>query len=106
MATRAISDPENTVFVSAVSLWEIAIKAKLGRLEAPVDLLQGEIEVNDFIELPVSGGHAIAAGNLPLHHGDPFDRMLIAQAQLESCSVLTRDGAFGAYGVSLLPADL
>lgn len=105
-ASRAIADPENTIFVSAVSLWEIAIKAKQGRLEAPLDILQSEIEVNDFVELPIHGVDALAAGALPLHHGDPFDRMLIAQAQLKGCSVLTRDRAFGAYNVSLISAGL
>lgn len=105
MARSKIADPASTIFVSAASLWEISIKADLGRLEAPLGRLRDEIEANDFIELPIEGHHAIAAGGLPKLHGDPFDRMLIAQAQLEGCSLVTRDRALEAYSVALVSAD-
>ena len=63
-----------------------------------------EIEENDFIELPMTARHSHAAATLPRHHEDPFDRMLIAQARLEGLTVVTRDSAFRAYGVAILPA--
>ncbi len=67
------------------------------------DLVE-EIEANDFVELPMTARHALAAGTLPRHHQDPFDRMLIAQARVEGLTVVTRDPAFRAYGVAILPA--
>jgi PIN domain nuclease of toxin-antitoxin system len=103
-ATRAsIEDGGTDVFVSVVSAWEAAIKRKAGRLKMPGDLVE-QLDSKRFAPLEVSLGHALAAGDLPLHHGDPFDRMLIAQAQLESLTIVTRDRRFAAYDVALLPA--
>jgi PIN domain nuclease of toxin-antitoxin system len=102
-ATEAISAPESDVLVSAASIWEMSIKQARGRLEAPEDLLRS-IEAEAFHELPIRFEHAHFAGSLPLHHGDPFDRILIAQAQLEGLTIVTRDLAFKAYGVPLLMA--
>ena len=103
-AREAVIDPKSVVYVSAVTLWEIAIKSRLGKLDAGSADLLGEIAANDFLELPVSSRHALLAGSLPLHHDDPFDRMLIAQAWMEELTLVTRDGAFAAYGVPLLEA--
>lgn len=101
-ARRAITAASSLVHVSAASVWEISIKAALGKLDLPgVDLLD-EIPANGFLELAITARHARAAGALPRHHEDPFDRMLIAQAQLEGMTVVTRDGAFASYGVALI----
>lgn len=103
-ARELVADPRAVVYVSAVSLWEIAIKSRLGKLDAgSADLLE-EIATNDFLQLPISARHALLAGSLPGHHEDPFDRMLIAQAWMEELTIVTRDAAFAAYGVPLLPA--
>lgn len=102
-ARRAIGDPANDVFVSAVSAWEIAIKASLGKLKAPDDLADC-LDEGGFETLPLRVDHALAAGALPRHHDDPFDRALIAQASIESLTVVTRDERFDAYGVDLLLA--
>jgi len=102
-ARALIADPENAVTVSAASAWEISIKQALGKLTAPDDLEQ-QILDSDFAPLPVSISHAMAAGRLPRHHDDPFDRMLIAQAQLEELTILTRDKRFGDYDVRVAAA--
>jgi len=99
-ASAAISQPDNRVMVSAVSIWEMSIKAALGRLTV-VDELLAVVEV-DFDLLPVSGQHGWEAGRLPMLHRDPFDRMLIAQAQLEDLVVVTRNAAFARYDVPVL----
>ena len=97
-ASAAIADPKNEIFVSAASVWEIAIKRSLGKLDAPDDLVE-EIELNGFSALPITATHADLAGSLPRHHDDLFDRMLIAQASQEQLLLMTRDEAFGAYEV-------
>ncbi len=103
-ARELLANPKSVVFVSSASLWEIAIKSRLGKLDAgSADLLE-EIAANDFLPLPISGRHALLAGSLPGHHEDPFDRMLIAQAWLEELTIVTRDRAFAAYGVPTVPA--
>jgi PIN domain nuclease of toxin-antitoxin system len=103
----AIADPRATVWVSAASAWEIAIKVALGRLELgepPEICLPREIERNHFTSLPVTVEHALAAAGLPPHHTDPFDRMLIAQAQLENLTLVTADEAFASYDVPIRDA--
>jgi PIN domain nuclease of toxin-antitoxin system len=102
-ARDAIADPANLVFVSAASAWEISIKKDLGKLTAPDDLEQ-QVHSGGFLPLPVSIAHGVAAGQLARHHDDPFDRMLIAQAQAESLTIVTRDKRFHEYGVALLTA--
>lgn len=101
-ARKAITDPTNIVLVSAASIWEIAIKASLGRLDLHGADVVAEIAANRFIELPITAAHAAAAAALPRHHDDPFDRMLIAQAQIEHLRCVTRDEAFSAYRVPTL----
>lgn len=102
-ARAAIVDPANAVFVSAVTAWEISIKKALEKLRAPDDL-EHQLERHGFSALSITLSHALDAGALPRHHGDPFDRMLIAQARSESLTIVTRDPTFSSYDVSLLPA--
>ena len=101
-ARDAIADPANLVMVSAVSAWEISIKKVLGKMAAPDDLEQ-QIDEGGFNGLPISIAHGIAAGRLPRHHDDPFDRMLIAQASAEGLTIVTHDKRFADYGVTMLP---
>ena len=101
MAREAIAEPSSVVHVSAATVWEIEIKRGLGRLVTGVDLVAA-LDDEGLTELPVSALHAQRAGRLPRHHGDPFDRMLVAQAQLEDLTCVTRDAAFEAYGVRTL----
>ena len=103
-AEGAIADPDVEVWVSAVTAWEIAIERAAGRLEAPDDLL-GALAASDFDSLPIAVGHALAAGALPDHHADPFDRMLISQARAEGLTLISIDGRFREYDVDLLPLD-
>ena len=100
-ARSAIVDPRNDVFVSSVSVWEISIKRSLGKLKAPEDLLS-TIEASGLRELPVTFVHADHAGGLPPHHRDPFDRMLVAQAQVEGLTIVTHDSVIAKYGVRTL----
>jgi PIN domain nuclease of toxin-antitoxin system len=102
-ARQAVADPASVVHVSAATVWELSMKAAIGKLDLDGADLAEEIEANDFVELPITARHSLAAGTLPRHHDDPFDRMLIAQAQIEGLTIVTRDPAFRAYGVSLLP---
>ena len=102
-ARTALEDAENEVFVSVVSGWEIAIKRALGKLEAPDDL-EAAIRMQGFDPLLVTFHHAAQAGGLPPHHRDPFDRMLIAQAQAEGLVLVTRDPDIPRYGVRTLAA--
>lgn len=102
-ARSAIVSPENLVFVSAASVWEVSIKRALGKLRVPDDINQ-QITEHRFETLPMNGEHAWLAGNLPRHHSDPFDRMLIAQALIEGLVLVSRDRAFDAYGVPRIQA--
>jgi len=101
-ARRAIADTTALVHVSAVTVWEITIKAQLDRLDPGTERIDQEIVANGFVELPISAYHALVAGKLPLHHNDPFDRMLIAQAQVENLVVITHDKVFSDYEVNIL----
>lgn len=100
-ARSAIVDPRNDVFVSAVSMWEISIKRSLGKLKAPEELLS-TVAASGFRELPVTFVHADQAGGLPPHHRDPFDRMLVAQAQVDGLTIVTHDSVIAKYGVRIL----
>ena len=86
------------VFVSAASIWEVSIKASLGKIQADASLLLAEIEPAGFTLLQISGDHAVAVGLLPSIHRDPFDRMLVAQARTEPLILLTNDAALAGYG--------
>ncbi len=97
-AREAIADGRNPVYVSAAVIWEIAIKRALGKLDAPHDLEQA-MASNRFLVLPVTISHTLAVESLPQHHRDPFDRMLIAQAQHEGFKLVSRDAHVPLYGV-------
>jgi len=102
-ARRPIAQSPETVFVSAVSAWEIAIK--LGRLPSASDLItnfEESLGLDDFLPLPISPQHGIRAGPLPGPHKDPFDRMLIAQAQAENLAIVSNDQVFERYGIKPL----
>ena len=101
-ARAAIRDPDALVHVSAASIWEIAIKVKLGRLDVQDSDCAAEIEANGFVELAITARHAQSAGALPRHHDDPFDRMLIAQAQLEDLVLITHDRRLRRYGTRIV----
>ncbi|HET9201471.1 MAG TPA: type II toxin-antitoxin system VapC family toxin [Dehalococcoidia bacterium] len=103
-AREVIARGRNQIYVSAASVWEISIKQALGKLEAPGDLLQ-QLEAGGFEPLPISLEHAYAAGSLPRHHDDPFDRMLVAQAQVEGFALATADPRMSRYDVEVLPAS-
>lgn len=106
-ARAAIAAPTNTIWVSAASAWEIAIKTALSRLRLPAppaEILPTALADNDLLALPISVAHALAAGTLPPIHADPFDRMLIAQAYVEGLSVVSADQVFARYQVPLPPA--
>ncbi len=104
-AREAIRSGNNTVMVSAASVWEIAIKASLGRLaiaRADVLRLPELVAASGFDELPIRFEHAAAIAALPMHHRDPFDRLLIAQARAETLTLVTTDATIRAYDVPVL----
>ncbi len=102
-AVNTIVDGNNMVFVSSATVWEISIKQKLGKLDAPDNLLE-EISLHRFSSLHINLDHALLAGNLPGIHKDPFDRMLIAQAITEKLMLVTRDKSIAKYDVRILKA--
>jgi PIN domain nuclease of toxin-antitoxin system len=102
-ARDSIAAPANDVLVSAATVWELEIKRTLGKLRAPDDLV-ATIEAVGFGCLPILGEDAVRAGRLPLHHRDPFDRMILAQALRLDATIVSRDRAFRAYDVPILPA--
>ena len=99
-ARELVADPENAVFVSAVSLWEVWLKQSLGKLRLPVDFDE-RLAAESFESLPLLASHPRQVGLLPWHHRDPFDRMLVAQAQVEKLVLLTADEALTAYGCAV-----
>ena len=104
-AKALIEDARNRKLVSIASCWEIAIKVGLKRLdlgESSRTFLPREIAHNNFDLLPIGLDHATAVEGLPMHHRDPFDRLLIAQAMMEGLSLVSADGIFDQYGISRL----
>jgi len=102
-AADALMNYDNEVLVSVVSPWEIAIKTALDKL-SPIDDLEFQLDEKRFELLPISLSHAAAVAFLPHHHRDPFDRMLIAQAQVERVTLVTSDQEIRRYPVSIFPA--
>ena len=100
-AKNAIAEPENIVFVSAVTTWEIAIKTGLGKLILP-EGLEEQISKNAFTPLPITIAHTLAIAQLPPIHQDPFDRMLVSQALLEEMTLITHDQRIMKYDVEIL----
>lgn len=106
--TRALLvAPENELYLSAASSWEIAIKYALGKLRLPGlpgEVVPGLMARSGVVPLPVHHAHALHVAQLPPHHRDPFDRLLVAQAQLEGLPILTADRSFRPYEVEVLKA--
>ncbi len=100
-ARSAIAESENRIVVSAVSVWEISIKRAAGKLDFHNDILQ-VLARTGFETLDITPRHADTAGSLPLHHTDPFDRLLVAQATIEKLVLVTQDRQIGLYGVPVL----
>lgn len=100
-ARKAISDTDNLVILSAAVIWEIRIKQAIGKLEIPPDFYE-VLQHQGFEMLPITPAHAYAVGDLPGHHRDPFDRILIAQAMLEGFTIVTHDVIFSKYPVRIL----
>jgi PIN domain nuclease of toxin-antitoxin system len=100
-ARALIANPDNDALVSIASLWEIAVKQSVGKLDIPEDLPDTTVE-RGFTWLPITTRHAWRVRALPLHHRDPFDRLLVAQALEEDLAVVTADPRFAAYGVEVL----
>lgn len=101
-ARDVIVEPSHRKLISIASCWEIAIKSGLGKLdlgEPSQTFLSRELAINHFELLPISLEHATAVEGLPLHHRDPFDRMLVAQAQSLHCAIVSADAVLDQYGV-------
>ena len=104
-ARRVLGDGSNELFVSAASAWEIAIKIGLGKLPFPGEassIIPRQLSVNAFLSLPVEIEHALRVADLPRLHRDPFDRMLVAQAQIEKLPIISRDPEIARYDVRLI----
>jgi len=102
-----IESPDNDIFISSASSWEIAIKYASGKLplpEKPEYYVMSRLQRDGFMSLKIEHIHALKAGALPPHHNDPFDRMIIAQAQVEKVPIITSDKKFSMYEVELIQA--
>ena len=93
-----IRNPATDVYFSAVSIWEVAIKSALGKLRADANVMLKYLVDEGFKELPVMARHTVATVTLPMHHRDPFDRLLVAQSRMESLRLLTNDKIMALYG--------
>ncbi len=100
-SAQLMTDASNQVLLSAAVVWEVAIKRSLGKLEAPADLAATLLGAGAQA-LPIGVDHAEAIGELPWHHRDPFDRLLVAQAQIERAVLVSDDEALAPYGVPML----
>jgi PIN domain nuclease of toxin-antitoxin system len=100
-----LRDAETTLYLSAASSWELAIKQATGKITLPVDAARyvpARMQASGVVGLPITHAHALAAGALPPHHRDPFDRMLVAQSMLDAVPIVTADAAIAAYGVATI----
>jgi PIN domain nuclease of toxin-antitoxin system len=105
LAREIIGDGQTELYLSAASSWEISIKSALGKLplpEPPARYVPKRLAAQGIRPLPITHSHALAVADLPLHHRDPFDRILVAQAQIEEMTVLTADRAFDKYRVEVV----
>lgn len=102
-ARTAIADPENLVLISAAVIWEIRIKQALGKLEIPRNF-RNVLDRQPFEMLDITADHAHAVGDLPAHHRDPFDRMLVAQAKVEGLTLVSRDVHMKRYKIPFVEA--
>ena len=104
-ARQIIGNGENALFLSAASGWELAIKTRLGKLKLPADItsfIAEQLSVNAITPLPIQMKHALHLNSLPDFHRDPFDRMIVAQAQVEGLPVLTADPQLAGYSVQII----
>ena len=104
-ARWAIEEPDNTIFLSVASAWEIAIKSELGRLSLPAAAeryLPDLLARSGIGALEIQLAHVLRAGGLPPHHRDPFDRLLVAQSQIEDVPIVTAEPAIGRYDVEVI----
>lgn len=104
-ALAVLEDEKNRLFVSDVSIWEIQIKVQLGKLKLKLpltELIESQQRDNEIEILPITTKHILTLGNLPFHHNDPFDRLLIAQSIIKDFTIVTRDTEFSDYPVKLL----
>jgi PIN domain nuclease of toxin-antitoxin system len=102
-----LADRAHTLLLSAASSWEIAIKYRLGKLplpEPPAEYVPERMRLSGVTALPIQHAHALRVADLPEHHGDPFDRLIIAQSQLLNVPIVTADGQFAAYEIETVPA--
>ncbi|HEY9655195.1 MAG TPA: type II toxin-antitoxin system VapC family toxin [Crinalium sp.] len=100
-----LQDPNNTLLLSIVSIWEIQIKTQIGKLQLSIplaELIESQRQANMIEILPISLSHVLALNHLPPHHKDPFDRLLIAQANLESATFVSQDEILSSYSVQLI----
>lgn len=104
-ASAILSDNKNQLFMSTGSVWEIIIKTQIGKLPLPPDpirFVREQLAVNAIHTLPISLEHVLQVYTLPLHHKDPFDRILVAQSQVEQMPILTADPLITAYGIPVI----
>ncbi len=101
-AQRRQIEGADRVYVSSASVWEVAIKSRLGKIDANADDILAAIDASGFVELAVSGQHAACVARLPLHHNDLFDRILVAQSITEPLRLMTADAALAPYGETVL----
>lgn len=104
-ARAQIAEPENRILVSAASLWEIAIKQGLGKIESDIAEIEKEVARQGMTRLAIEADHLIELTSLPNHHRDPFDRMLVAQARAEDIPLMTADLSIASYSVDRMAAD-
>ena len=102
-----IRNPNHRILVSSVSAWEIATKYRIGKLPEAKQIVEEYSQIlqqSRFVELEITSAHALRAGNLPIDHRDPFDRMLMAQAELENLPIITYDAAFHTGPIQVIPS--
>ncbi len=104
-ARALIADPANQVLVSVVSLWEIVVKVRIGKLEAEIGAVERAVVRNNFLRLAITQAHLAALTPLPLHHRDPFDHLLMAQATVEDALMVSDDENIARYPVRLQRCD-
>ena len=104
-AKALIEDPENTIYLSVASIWEMAIKVSLGKLEMPspfTDFIDEQLDENTITLLNIKTAHTGIVATLPFHHRDPFDRLIIAQSKVEDIPIIGKDAIFDDYGIKRL----
>jgi PIN domain nuclease of toxin-antitoxin system len=101
---KTVTDSDHDIVVSTASIWEAAIKRAVGKLQFETPVLLDTLRRGSLRVLPITTEHALAAGDLPRHHDDPFDRMLVAQALAEGLTLITRDARLRAYQVAIIEA--